>query len=60
MSKIGMTRIGSVLIGAAVLFGLQQGLDTSFYLALPAALIAYMAAKVGLGFMLGAGEEAEK
>ena len=60
MTKIGITRIGSVLIGAAVLFGLQQGLNISFYLALPAALLAYIAAKVALGFMLGAGKEAEK
>jgi hypothetical protein len=60
MTKIGITRFGSVLTGAAVLFGLQQGLNISFYLALPAALLAYIAVKLTLGFMLGAGKEAEK
>jgi hypothetical protein len=41
-----------VLAGAAVLFGLQQGLDVKVYFAFPAAFATYLAVKVGLGLAL--------
>jgi hypothetical protein len=53
MSKLALIRFASVLTGAAVLFGLQQGLKTSFYIALPAGMGAYLAVKVGLGLLFG-------
>jgi len=58
MNKLAITRIISVLTGAAVLFGLQHSLGLQLYIALPAALIAYMAVKVAVGLLLGADEKA--
>jgi len=54
MNRLAVTRIISVLVGAAVLFGLQQGLGLQFYFAFPAAIVAYLAVKVGLGLAWGA------
>lgn len=58
MNKLAITRIISVLTGAAVLFGLQYSLGLQLYIALPAALIAYIAVKVTVGLLLGADEKA--
>ena len=59
MTKQGIGRIVSVLIGAAVLIGLQQGLGLQLYIAIPAAVIVYMAAKVAIGLLWGADEPAK-
>jgi hypothetical protein len=53
MSKLSIARIVSVLAGAGILFGLQQGLGYEFYIAFPVALAAYVAVKVGLGLIWG-------
>jgi hypothetical protein len=58
MNRRTMTRAIAVLAGATVLFGLEQGLDLKFYMAFPAALLAYFAALVGVGLMLGADNQA--
>ena len=58
MNKLEITRIISVLTGAAVLLGLQHSLGLQLYIALPAALIAYIAVKVAVGLLLGADEKA--
>jgi hypothetical protein len=58
MNRLAIARIVAVLTGAAVLFGLQQGLGLQLYIALPVAAIAYMAVKVAIGLLLGAGEKA--
>ncbi len=57
MNRLLIVRIISVLAGAAVLFGLQQGLDLKFYYAFPAALAVYLALKVALGLLLGIDDE---
>lgn len=59
MTRTGITRIVAVLTAAAVLFGLQQGLDLQFYFALPAAMLAYLAMLVGVGLLLGADKPAK-
>ncbi len=59
MNRLLMTRIAAVLTGAAVLFALEQGLHVSLYIAVPAALIIYMAVKVGIGLLFGVGERAK-
>jgi hypothetical protein len=41
-----------MFVGAAVLFGLQQGLGLQFYIALPAAILAYVASLVAMGLIL--------
>lgn len=58
MSKLRIGRFISVLVGAAVLFGLQQGLGMQLYLAIPIATIAYMAVKVTIGLAWGIDEKA--
>ncbi|HEY7997357.1 MAG TPA: hypothetical protein VIE87_00890 [Pseudolabrys sp.] len=58
MNRQAIGRIISVLAGAAVLFGLQQGLDVRFYFAFPAAMVVYLALKVALGLLWGTGDKA--
>ena len=58
MNKLLVCRMIAVLIGAAVLYGLQQGLGLQLYVAIPIAAIAYMAVKVGLGLLWGVDEHA--
>jgi uncharacterized membrane protein len=53
MNRRAMTRIVAVLTGAAVLFGLEQGLGLELYIALPGAVLAYLTALVAMGLMLG-------
>jgi hypothetical protein len=48
-----MIRFAAVLVGAAVLFGLEQGLGTNLYIAIPAGILAYVATLLALGLMLG-------
>jgi hypothetical protein len=48
MNKIQLIRIFAVLIGAAVLFGLELGLGVAFYIAIPVAILAYTACRLGL------------
>lgn len=55
MSRHGLTRIAAVLVGAAVLFVLEQKLGVKLYLAIPAGVLAYFVTLVGLGLLLGAG-----
>lgn len=49
MNRQALGRLVSVAVGAAVLFGLQQGLEVKFYFALPAAIVAYTVVKVAIG-----------
>jgi hypothetical protein len=58
MNKLAIARIVAVLIGAAVVFGLQHGLDMQLYFAVPIAAIVYMAAKVAIGLAWGVDEKA--
>jgi uncharacterized membrane protein len=53
MNRRGIPRIVAVLTAAAVLFGLEQGLGLQFYVALPAAVLAYLATLVVVGLLLG-------
>jgi hypothetical protein len=48
MNKIRLIRIVAVLIGAAVVFGLEQGLGLALYIAIPVAIVAYTACRLGL------------
>jgi len=58
MNRLAIVRIISVLAGAATLFGLQQGLGLQFYFAFPVAIVVYLAVKVAIGLLLGAGDKA--
>jgi hypothetical protein len=59
MNRRGITRIVAVLTGGAVLFGLEQGLGLQFYVALPAAVLAYLAMLVAIGLLLGTDTQAK-
>ena len=52
MNKHRIGRIVAVLVGAAVLFGLEQGLGLKFYIAIPAGVLAYLVTLVALGLVL--------
>jgi hypothetical protein len=58
MQTNGVSRIVAVLVGAGVLFGLEQGLQLALYIAIPLGVLAYLVTLVGLGLMLGAGKRA--
>jgi hypothetical protein len=55
MNRRLLGRIISVLTGAAVLYGLEQGLGVQIYIAIPIAIVAYLAVKLALGLMWGDG-----
>ena len=58
MNKLAIARLVAVLIGAAVVFGLQQGLGMQLYFAVPIAAIVYTAVKVAIGLAWGVDEKA--
>jgi len=58
MGKLKIARMIAVLAGAAVLFWLRQGLGVSFYVAVPAAVVVYMALKLAIGLAWGVDERA--
>ena len=41
-----------MLIGVAVLLGLEQGLGLAFYIAIPLAIVAYTACRLGLDMLV--------
>ena len=53
MSKHAISRFVAVLVGAAVLFGIEQGLGLQFYIAIPVGVVAYVVTLVALGLALG-------
>jgi uncharacterized membrane protein len=59
MNRDRMIRFAAVLVGAGVLFGLEQELGVKLYLAIPAGILAYVATLVALGLTLGRGSQAK-
>jgi hypothetical protein len=53
VTRLAITRTISVLTGAAALFGLEHGLGVQLYVAIPLAIVAYLAVKVALGLVWG-------
>ena len=54
-----MIRFAAVLVGAGVLFGLDQGLGVPLYVAIPAGIVAYLITLVALALMFGSGRQAK-
>jgi hypothetical protein len=52
MYKNPLIRLAAILVGAGVLFGLQQGLGLALYFAIPIAIVAYTACRFGLGALM--------
>ncbi len=59
MNRDRMIRFAAVLVGAGVLFGLEQGLGAKLYVAIPAGILAYVATLVALGLTLGSSTQAK-
>jgi hypothetical protein len=57
VNRLAIGRLISVLIGAAVLYGLKHGLGVKLYFAIPAAIVAYLAVKVAFGLLWGADDK---
>jgi len=51
MNKHRIGRIVAVLAGAAVLFGLEQGLGMKLHIAIPAGVLAYIVTLVAFTLM---------
>ncbi|HSP51240.1 MAG TPA: hypothetical protein VLN61_13880 [Pseudolabrys sp.] len=58
MNRQAIGRIISVLVGAGVLFGLEQGLGVKLYIAIPVAMVVYLAVKVAIGLLWDADDKA--
>ena len=59
MNRQGIARIVAVLVGAAVLFGLELGFGLQFYFAIPAGVIVYVVTRLTLDQMLGTDRSAK-
>jgi hypothetical protein len=59
MSRDRMIRFAAVLVGAAVLFGLEQGAGAKLYVAIPGGIVAYVITLVALGLVFGSGRQAK-
>ena len=59
MNRDRMIRFAAVLVGAGVLFGLEQELGAKFYVAIPAGILAYVVTLVVLGLVLGTSSQAK-
>ncbi|HXZ46977.1 MAG TPA: hypothetical protein VEH02_09660 [Pseudolabrys sp.] len=57
MIRERMIRFAAVLVGAAVLFGLEQGVGAKLYVAIPAGVLAYVATLLALGVTRGSGRQ---
>lgn len=58
MNRQAIGRVVAVLIGAAVLFGLEQGLGVKLYFAIPVAIVVYLAVKVAISLLWGVDDKA--
>ena len=53
MNQERIIRFAAVLVGAAVIFVLEQQFDAQLYVAIPAGIVAYTITLVGLGLLFG-------
>jgi hypothetical protein len=59
MKRDRMIRFAAVLVGACMLFGLEQELGAKLYVAIPAGILAYAVTLVVLGLVLGTSSQAK-
>jgi len=59
MNRDRMIRFAAMLVGAGVLFGLEQELGAKLYVAIPAGILAYVATLVALRLALGSRSQAK-
>ncbi len=53
MNRQMLGRMIAVLLGGAVMFGLELGLGVQFYIAIPVAIVTYLAVRLGFGLVWG-------
>ena len=53
MNRDRVIRFAAVLVGAGVLFAVEQELGAKLYVAIPAGILAYIVTLVGLGLAFG-------
>jgi hypothetical protein len=53
MNRQMLGRIIAVLLGGAVMFGLELGFGVQFDIAIPIAIITYLAVRLGFGLVWG-------
>ena len=58
MNRMAIGRIISVLAGAAVLFELEHGYGVTLYIAIPVAIVVYLAIKIAIGLLWGGDDKA--
>lgn len=57
MNRDRIIRFAAVLVGATVLFGLEQGLGVTLYIAIPAGILAYVVTLLALTLSPGSGTQ---
>jgi hypothetical protein len=57
MNQERMIRLAAVLLGAAVLFGLERGFGVSVYVAIPTGIFAYFVTLAVLALAFGSGNQ---
>jgi hypothetical protein len=58
MARQTIGRFIAILAGAAVMFGLEMGLDVKIYYAIPAGLAVYLGLRLGFGLLWDADKAA--
>ena len=53
MNRQMLGRMIAVLVGGVVMFGLELGLGVQFYIAIPVAIVTYLAVRLGFGLVWG-------
>ncbi len=59
MNRERMIRFAAVLVGAGMLFEMEQELGARLYVAIPAGILAYAVTLVVLGLVLGTSSQAK-
>jgi hypothetical protein len=53
MNRQTLGRMLAVLVGGAVMFGLELWLGVQFYIAIPVGVVTYLAVRLGFGLVWG-------
>ncbi|HUL89444.1 MAG TPA: hypothetical protein VLU23_14850 [Pseudolabrys sp.] len=59
MNRDRMIRFAAVAVGAAVVFGLEQGANAKLYIAIPGGIVAYIVTLVALELIFGSSSQAK-
>jgi len=57
MNRQTLSRLGSLVAGGAVLLGLELGFGVEYYIAIPAAILAYTLLRIAFALSLDTGTQ---